>query len=216
MKLRTLRRYFIAGVLVLVPLVVTLYVFTIAFNFIQHTFGRHVDSLIRDFFGVHIQGIGLVASVFVVLLVGIFTSTVIGNRLFRYGERLFSRIPIARVIYPSARQILEFIFVAKDNRFRQAVAIPFPVRGEYAVGFHTGEAPPGVEEVVGKKMVTVFVPTSPSPISGFAILVPAEDVIPLDMSTEDALKFIVSGGVLMTRNGGPKVSLMEGERGNES
>jgi len=200
LKLGKLKRYFIAGVLVLVPLVVTVYVFMVAFTFLQHTVGRHVDSLIQHLFRVRVQGIGVAASVLTILLVGVLTSTVIGSRLFRYGERTFSRIPVARAIYPSAKQIIEFLLSPKDPRFRKAVAIPYPVRGEYAIGFQTGVAPPEVGEAVGTRMVTVFVPTSPSPITGFTILVPLDAVIPLDMSIEEALKFIVSAGVLVTEN----------------
>ncbi|MBI3920274.1 MAG: DUF502 domain-containing protein [Armatimonadetes bacterium] len=201
MKLLLLRRYFITGLLVLVPALITLYIVVGAFNFMHSAIGQHIDSFLRQFLPFQVPGIGVVVSLAIVILVGVLASTVIGNRLFRFGEHLVTKVPIAKEIYPAAKQIIEFMISPKDPSFRQVVAVPFPMKGHYAVGFQTGDAPSQIRTGAGEPMVSVFIPHSPSPITGFTVVMPLSDVIPLDMTTEEAVKFIVSAGVLSLENG---------------
>lgn len=206
MKISLLKRYFLTGVLVLVPLLTTAYIVVAAFNILHSAVGRHIDALLAQIVTVNgrpypLPGIGVLVSLLVVIAVGVLTSTVIGNRLFRYGERLLTRVPVAKKIYPAAKQIIEFVVSPKDPSFRKVVAVPFPMRDHLAIGFQTGEAPEIPGRSADEKLVSVFIPHSPSPITGFTIIMPISDVIPLDMTPEEAVKFIVSAGVLVSENG---------------
>lgn len=191
---QSLRKYFITGALVSLPLVVTVYVLWFAFSFLDNALGRLVSLAL----GRSVPGAGMVLTVLLLLSVGMFATNVVGRRLIGLGERIVLTIPLVRTIYHSVKQVIE-AFSLQGNRgsFRRVVLVEYPRRGVYAVGFVTNEDVEAVEVGDGKRLLAVFVPTTPNPTSGFVLFVPRGDVIPVDMTVEQAFKGIISGGILM-------------------
>jgi uncharacterized membrane protein len=191
------RRYLITGLLIWVPLGITLWVLNAILATLDQTLlllpgAWHPDKLL----GIHIPGFGLLLTLLVVLLTGVFTANFIGARLVRWWEDLLSRIPIVRSIYSSVKQVSDTMLSPKGNAFRKAVLVEFPQRGQWAIGLVVGSPGVAIEEVLGSNVVSVFVPTAPNPTSGYTIIVPPSELRECDMSVDEALKFIVSLGVV--------------------
>ena len=154
---------------------------------------QHLPWSIR-FIGVTV---GIVAALVAVYLTGIFLRGYFGARIVRRMDRLFERFPLVKSVYPHARQVADFLFGGADRpQFRRVVAVQYPRRGIYTVGLVTGGGLKGVEDETGLDFVTVFIPTSPTPVTGFVILVPRDNVIELDMNVEDTLKFAMTAGMV--------------------
>jgi uncharacterized membrane protein len=191
------KKYLITGLLIWVPLAVTLWVL----DAIVSTMDRTLLLLPlqwqpRQLFGFDVPGLGLVLTVVVVFLTGLLAHNFIGRRLVHWWERLLSRIPIVRSIYSSVKQVSDTMLSPKGNAFRQAVLVEFPQRGHWAVGLVVGAPGPAITRHLHDDLLTVFVPTAPNPTSGYTILVRPSDVKELDISVDDALKFIISLGVV--------------------
>jgi uncharacterized membrane protein len=150
----------------------------------------------RQLFGFDIPGLGLVLSAVVVLVTGVLTHNFIGRQLVLWWEGLLSRIPIVRSIYSSVKQVSDTMLSPKGNAFRRAVLVEFPQRGQWAIGLVVGAPGPALTRDLGADMLTVFVPTAPNPTSGYTILVPPSEVKELDITADDALKFVISLGVV--------------------
>ena len=192
-----LKKYFITGLLIWLPLAITLWVLDIILTTLDTTLlllpvNWRPDALL----GFHIPGFGLILSLSIVLLTGLLAANFIGERLVRWWEGLLSRIPIVRSIYSSVKQVSDTMLSPKGNAFRQAVLVEFPQRGQWAIGLVIGAPGEMIEGAIGERAVTVFVPTAPNPTSGYTIIVPLHEVRELDMSVDDALKFVVSLGVV--------------------
>lgn len=192
-----LKKYLITGLVIWVPLAVTLWVLQLIVTAMDTTvlLLPH-DWQPRTVLGFDIPGLGLVLSVVVVLVTGILAHNFIGRQLVVWWEHLLSRIPIVRSIYSSVKQVSDTMLSPKGNAFRQAVLVEFPQRGHWAIGLLVGAPGPVITRDVGGEMLTVFVPTAPNPTSGYTILVPPGDVKELDISVDDALKFVISLGVV--------------------
>ncbi len=161
------------------------------------------------FIGV-LLGLSVVAAV--VYLVGKLLRGYIGARLMRAVDRFFTRFPVIKAVYPYARQVADFVFGQRDRRaFSAVVAIQYPRRGVYSLGFLTGEGLPDVEGRLGQDLVTVFVPTSPTPVTGFVILMPPEEVVSLDMTVDEAFRYFITAGVLTAGDVRPRARLPGGE-----
>lgn len=190
--MKRLRNYLVAGLVVLLPVVATWQVLVWLFNLIDGLLG----GLVTRIFGRSIPGLGLAATVIIVLAVGALAANWFGRRLIDCGERLMRRTPIVRNVYSTIKQIIDAFVGANKTAFRNVVLIEYPRKGVYSPGFATG---PTAGELSGKTkedLVGVFVPTTPNPTSGFLLYVPRRDVIYLDMSVEDGLKLVISGGVV--------------------
>jgi uncharacterized membrane protein len=193
-----LKKYFVAGLLIWLPLAATLWVLDFIVSTMDRTLlllpqGWRPDAL----FGVHIPGFGLVLSVTVLLLTGVLAANFLGAQLLRGWEILLNRIPIVRSIYSSVKQVSDTLFSQKGQSFRQVVLIEFPQRGQWTMGFVVGAPGAQVESKVQAPLVTVYVPTAPNPTSGYVLMVPTEELREIDISVDDALKFHVSLGVVM-------------------
>jgi uncharacterized membrane protein len=141
---------------------------------------------------------GLLVAVAGVLVAGVLIASFVGRRLLRAGEHFIARVPVVKVIYPYAKQVTEFVFSEKRKvRYSQVVAVEFPRPGAYCIGFVTGDGLADLRSVRNKTLLNVFVPCSPAPMSGFAIIVPADDVIFLSMTVDEAMRFIISAGVIV-------------------
>ncbi len=148
-----------------------------------------------------IPGLGILVVVLVVFLIGLLVKNYVGSRIVEFGERIVYQIPLVRPIYSAVKQLLVAIFSQTGDGFERVVLIEYPRRGIYALGFVTGVARGEVQEVTEQRVLNVFLPTTPNPTSGFYLLVPDTDIIPLKISVEDAFKLIISGGLVSSQEG---------------
>lgn len=193
-----LKTYFFAGLLVVGPIALTLMVVEwIVAGLDSFLAGLlpaawHPDRLL----GFHVFGLGLVAGVLIILLAGVLAANYLGNKLFVFSERLMYRIPLVRFIYTLFRQVADSTLGKERKGFRQVVLLEYPRRDIWSVGFVTGVTEGEVQQLLEKRVINVFVPTTPNPTSGFYLLVPEEDAIPLAMTVDEAFKLVVSGGMV--------------------
>lgn len=197
MKQHYLRRYFIAGLLVWIPIWVTL----VVISFIVETLDKTLSFLPREYqpqalLGHHIPGLGVILSVVVVILTGLVATNFFGRRLVALGEALLERIPLVRSIYKAVKQVMETIFSSSSDAFRNVLLIEYPRKGLWSIAFQTSSTTASISESTHRDLVTVFIPTTPNPTSGYLMMVPREDVIDLDMSIDAALKMVISLGVV--------------------
>ena len=191
-----MKRYFITGLLIWVPLVVTLWVL----DFLFSTMDQSLRLLPPDWrpealFGYHIPGLGAIITLLVVFLTGLFTANIIGQRLVKFWEWLLSRIPVVKTIYSSVKQVSDTLLSSQGQAFRKALLVQYPREGSWIIAFQTGRPGGDVTNYLKGEYVSVYVPTTPNPTSGFFLMVPKNDVIELDMSVDEALKYIISMGV---------------------
>lgn len=196
-----LRRYLIAGLLVWVPLVITVLVIRALVGFMdQSLLLLPPEWRPEALLGYPIPGLGLVLTVTVVILTGLFAANLFGRRLVEAWEALLARIPLVRSIYSAVKQVAETIFATNGEAFRKVLLIEYPRRGIWTLAFQTGTASGEVQRRTAEEVITVFVPTTPNPTSGFIMMIPRNEVMELSMSVEDALKMIVSLGVVAPRD----------------
>lgn len=187
-----LRRYFIAGLLVFLPIAVTFSILLWVFRVTDSFLGWLFTLLI----GRPVPGLGLVASIVIIFVMGGLATNVLGRRLVAVFERLMLRIPLARSIYSATKQISDTIFLQRRAAFQRAVLIEWPRKGLYTVGFVTGESTGEPQARTPMRVYNVFVVSTPNPTTGFLVLVPEDQVIPLALSVEEALKLVISGGIV--------------------
>jgi len=192
-----LKNYFITGLLVILPIFITAYV-------IWHLI-KAMDAVLKfipakylpeTYTNIYIPGVGLILVVILIFIVGILTRNIAGRTVLQFWDNLVDRIPLARILYSSVKQLLQAFFFQNSGSFQRVALIEYPRRGIYVLGFITGESRGEIQVKTNKKMINVFVPTTPNPTSGFYVLVPEEDLILLDMSVEDAFKLLISGGIV--------------------
>lgn len=192
--MRFFKRYFITGLLIWIPLAITLWVITLLFSTLESFVPTFLSS--ESLFGIQIPGFQFVLVVLVVLLSGVLGANFIGQAIFNRWERLLGRIPLVRSIYNSVKQVSDTVLGPGGQAFREAVLVQYPRKGVWTIAFLTG-VPSG--EVAGKlegDYVSVYVPTTPNPTSGFFLMMPRNETQSLNMSVDAALKYIVSMGVV--------------------
>lgn len=192
------RKYLIAGLLVWLPLGVTVLVIKLLVDIMDRTVlllppPWRPDALL----GFHIPGVGLLLSLVIILLTGMTLANLLGRRMVSLWESLLARIPLVRTIYSSVKQVVETVLSANAKSFRKVVLVEYPRRGMWCLALQTGERLGEVQAKTGAEVVAVFLPTTPNPTSGFVILVPRDDIVELDMSVDDGLKLIISMGVVV-------------------
>lgn len=187
-----LRRYFITGLIVFLPVAVTLSILLWLFRASDSFLGRLFTLLI----GYSVPGLGLVVTIVAIFLVGALATNVVGRRFVAWFDRLMLRIPLARSIYSATKQLSDSILMQRRAAFQRAVLVEWPRQGMYTVGFVTGEMGGRAEAIAGRRVINVFVMSTPNPTTGFLVLVPEDQVHPLDMSVEDGLKLMMSGGIV--------------------
>jgi len=191
---RVFKKYFITGLLIWIPLVITLWVLGLLVETLEGFVPGFLSA--QSLFGVDLPGFRFLLVILVVLLTGVFAANLIGRTLLERWERLLGRIPLVRSIYNSVKQVSDTVLAPNGQAFRQAVLVQYPRAGSWTIAFLTG-APSG--EVAGHlpgDHVSVYVPTTPNPTSGFFLMMPRAEVIDLRMSVDTALKYIVSMGVV--------------------
>ena len=192
-----IKKYFLTGLLVLIPLFLTGSILLTLFNWTDRVLGL-IPRVYRpeEFLGFPIPGLGLILTVAIIFVIGGLVANVVGRKLVATGERILEKIPFLRWFYFSSKQIIEAVFMSTQDSFRRAVLLEYPRKGLYSIGFITGESIGQLEESVPRSF-TVFVPTTPNPTSGYLIVVPQAETIPLDWSVDEAFRVIVSAGVIM-------------------
>jgi uncharacterized membrane protein len=209
---RRIRGYFLAGILVTMPIAVT---FAVAMWFITFVDSKIVplipeaynpDTYLKDHFGfnVGLPGLGVVVLFVAITLLGALTAGFLGRVLLQTGEGILARMPVIRSVYGAVKQIMETVLQQQSQAFRQAVLVEYPRRGIWAIGFITGETEGEVQNLTKESMVNIFLPTTPNPTSGFLLFLPRDELVTLDMSVEEAVKMVISGGIVTPPDRRPK------------
>jgi uncharacterized membrane protein len=192
-----MRKYFITGLLVLVPLAITVWVLNLVI-------GTMDQSLLivphqwqpKTLIGFDIPGLGTILTILIIFVTGLLTNNLVGNYVLRLWESLLKRIPVVSSLYGSVKQVSDTLFSSSGNAFRKAVLIPYPHADSYTIAFLTGTPGGDVKNHLVGEFVSVYVPTTPNPTSGFFLMMEKSRVVELDMSVDAALKYIVSMGVV--------------------
>jgi uncharacterized membrane protein len=193
-----IRRYFISGLLVWLPIWVTIVAIKFLVDILSYTLlllpePYQPDALI----GFHIPGLDMVITLLVIFLTGLFVTNLLGRRLVAMGDRLIGRIPIVRSVYMGVKQIAQTLFTPGGQSFRKVFLVEYPRAGAWTVAFQTGEASAEIAQKLNDEpMLSLYVPTTPNPTSGFLLMVPRKNAIELEMGVDQALKFVISLGVV--------------------
>jgi len=206
------KRYLVTGLLVLVPLVITLWVLNLLISTLDQSLlllpeGLRPEKLI----GVYIPGLGALLTLFIVLVTGVLARNIIGERLVLMWESMLARIPFVKSIYSSVKQVSDTLLSPGGQAFRKALLVQFPREGSWTIAFLTGIPGGAVASHLPGEYVSVYVPTTPNPTGGYFVMMPKADVVELDMSVDDALKYIISMGVVVPgpRNGERRLTAAE-------
>ena len=182
---RRLRNLFIAGLVILTPVVVTIYVFIFLFLKVDSLLGPLIFRLV----GLRIPGMGFLAVLVLIFFTGLAARNYLGGKLIGFGEKILTKIPFINRIYVALQQISHAFLAQKRAIFKEAVLVEYPRKGIYAIGFVTSQMEDG-------RMLSIFLPTTPNPTSGYLLFLPREEAIPLQMTIEEALKLVISGGAV--------------------
>ncbi|HET6430173.1 MAG TPA: DUF502 domain-containing protein [Phycisphaerae bacterium] len=219
------RRFFFRGLAAVLPPLLTIMILVYVFNFVQNKLGKHIDTAVKwvvvqyiglsqglafdltgrdeiwakvqKFWGdYHLSWIGIILALVLIYILGRFLASYVGRALWRMVERALGRTPVVRQIYPSVKQVTDFLLREPAISFGHVVAVEYPRKGIWSLGFVTGSGMRRLEDRLGSDLLTVFVPSSPTPVTGYTITVRREEVVDLPLTMDEALRFTVSGGVL--------------------
>jgi len=192
-----IRKYFISGLIVFAPITITVYLFFLLINGVEGFLSKFVQPYFFELFGFYFYGLGILVGLYIIILIGFFVTNILGRRIYEYFEGVLVRLPFFKQVYPAIKEMALFLFsTERMGQFKKVVVVEYPRKGIYSFGFVTNDSISHVNEKIRKEMCNVFIPTSPSPLTGFIIMVPKDEVIYLDISVEEAFKFILSGGVV--------------------
>ena len=193
-----MRRYLVAGILVWAPLAVTWFLLKIGVGLMDKTLAIIPAKYQPDeLLGVHVPGLGVILTIIVLLVTGILAANFVGRAFVGGWESLMDRIPVVRAIYSAAKNFAEMVFSDSSQSFKKVLLIQYPRKGLYSLAFQTSSRLGEVQGRTGEDVVCCFLPTTPNPTSGFIIIVPKKDIIELDMEVDEALKMIISLGVVV-------------------
>lgn len=211
---KNFRTYFFRGLAALLPTILTVWIFIQCYVFIQGKVSVHINGWLVWLIGWVSEGkwskefltefwvdgpgriTGFFIAVFGVVFIGAFLASVVGKTLWHFFEKTFMNLPLIKKVYPHIKQITDFLLTKKDISFNNVVALQYPRKGVWSVGLVTGTGLRKIVNECGKDFLTVFVPTSPTPFTGYVIMTPKDETIELEMTVEEALRFTVSGGVI--------------------
>lgn len=199
-----LRAYFFAGILVTAPLTITVALASWLIDFVDSRVVPLIptrynpDFYLKEYLGYEIglPGLGLLVLVVAITLIGALAAGLVGRIVVRLGESVLNRMPVIRSVYGASKQVLETVLQSQSNAFRQAVLVEYPRRGIWAIGFITGTTEGEVQNITRERVINIFLPTTPNPTSGFLLFVPRQDIVILEMSVEEAIKMVISGGIV--------------------
>ncbi len=196
--MKQLRRYIVAGLLVWIPIGVTVFLLRVGVNLMDKTLAilpRQYRP--EELLGVHIPGLGVILTFFVLVITGVLAANFIGRAFVGGWESLMDRIPVVRAIYSAARNFTEIVFSDSSQSFKKVLLIEYPRKGLYCLAFQTSSELGEVQARTGEDVICCFVPTTPNPTSGFTIILPRGDAMVLDMEVDEALKMVISLGVVV-------------------
>ncbi len=200
-KKTSIKKYVITGLLIWVPLVITLWVLNLLVGTMDQTLQLvPVAFLTENWLGIHVPGLGVILTVLIVVFTGMLAANILGQRLVLFWEGMLARIPIVNTIYQSVKQVSDTLFSGTGHAFRKVLLVRYPHPQAWSLAFQTN-VPVEVAERLPEEYVAVFIPTTPSPVNGFYFYVRREDVIEINMSVDAAFKYIVSMGVAAPSKG---------------
>lgn len=193
-----LRAYFFAGILVTAPIAITFYLSWIFVHFVDNTvtklLPRHYNP--ETYLPFATPGLGLLMVIVSLIVIGWLAASFLGRFFHRLIDHFLVKVPVIRNVYGTVKQIFETVLAQRSNAFREAVLIEYPRRGMWAIGFITGRTEGEVQNITEEETVNVFLPTTPNPTSGFLLFLPKKELVPLKMSVEEAIKMVISGGIV--------------------
>jgi uncharacterized membrane protein len=209
-----LKKYFLTGLLVFIPIALCIYILKIVITGADRFLGLLPPQYNPNtYLPFHVPGLGIIITLGVILLIGLFTANFVGKRLVYGIESLFAKIPLVRTIYTGAKEVVQTFIHDRPAQFHQVVLVEYPRKGIYCIAFVTGSPMGELASKVDGDLLNLFIPTTPNPTSGFYILVPREETIPLNITIEDAFKLIMSAGMsIPTRRIGPPREGVPGEK----
>lgn len=197
MKSLLIRRYLLAGLVVWLPILATLGILRFIVDLLDQTLSLLPKAYQPEqLFGFSIPGFGVLLSLLLLLITGIIATNFLGQRLVIWSESVLDRIPLVRSIYNASKQVILAIFGTNSQAFRKVLLVEYPRKGMWSVAFQTGTANPSINAELGTEMVSIFIPTTPNPTSGFLMMVPKSEVRELSMTIDEALKFTISLGMM--------------------
>jgi uncharacterized membrane protein len=200
---KSFRSYLLAGLVVWLPILVTIGVLRFIIDLLDQTLALIPKAYQPDLLiGVHIPGVGAILSLVVLVSTGILATNFLGQRLVSWGESILSRIPLVRSIYNAVKQVINTVLSSNGDSFRKVLLIEYPRKGLWSIAFQTGAATSEINQLVQDEMISLFIPTTPNPTSGFFMMIPKKDAIELNMSIDEALKCIISLGAMQNHSGG--------------
>jgi uncharacterized membrane protein len=207
-----MRKYFITGLLILVPIAITAWVLHAVISTMDQSLLLLPEQWRPEaLIGFKIPGLGALLTVLIIFVTGLLTKNFIGNYVVGAWEALLNRIPIVNSIYSSVKQVSDTLFSSSGNAFSKALLIQYPREGSWTIAFLTGKPSGDVAKHLGDEFISVYVPTTPNPTSGYFLIIPKKDAIELDMSVDTALKYVVSMGVVA-----PEVAEKVAEQANQA
>lgn len=192
-----IKRYFITGLLIWVPLVITGWVLSLIVSTLDQSLRLLPETIHpQNIVGFAIPGVGALLTLAMILLTGLLATNFIGQKLVSWWDKLLSRIPVVNSVYKSVKQVSDTLFAPNGNAFRKALLVQYPRQGSWTIAFQTGQPGGDLVNHLNGEYVSVYVPTTPNPTSGFFLMMAAADVVELDMTVDEALKYIISMGVV--------------------
>lgn len=204
-----LRNYFLTGILVTAPLVITFYAAYVVVSFIDNT----VTGLLPDMYNPNtylpfsVPGVGIIVLFTWLVVIGFLTANFLGRLLLKWGEAVLDQMPVIRNVYSAIKQVLETVLRSKSTAFREVVLVEYPRAGLWCMGFVSGTTKGEVQNLTAHEIVNVFIPTTPNPTSGFLLFVPRKDLTTLHMTVEEGIKMVVSGGIITPPDKSPQSSI---------
>jgi uncharacterized membrane protein len=195
------RKYLITGLLIWIPLVITLWVLKLIVETLDQSLLLPPEWRTESFLGFHVPGLGVILTLVIVFVTGVFATNFLGARLVHLWHAILHRIPVVNSIYSSVKQISDTLFSSSGQAFRKALLVQWPRQGMWTIAFLTGVPGGDVTNHLTGDYVSVYVPTTPNPTGGYFVMLPREETIELDMSVDDALKYIISMGVVAPGQG---------------
>lgn len=202
---RKIKNLFLTGLAVIVPIGISVYVLFFLIQIMDNLLLVIPEEYQPDkVLGVHIPGLGIIFTVLLILLCGLLTKSYLGKKAVSLGEYLVGRIPVIRTIHQASKHVVDSFIIGKTHSFQRVVLVEYPRRGLYSLGFITGVAGSEIADKVGRGCLSVFIPTTPNPTSGFFLLIPEEELVPVSITVEEAFVMIMSVGIVNSykRSGG--------------
>ena len=197
MKSKSIRSYLFAGLVVWLPILATFVILRFIIDLLDQTMSLLPRAYQPDqLLGFHIPGLGVVISLALLVVTGLVATNILGQRLVGWSEAVLDKIPLVRSIYNASKQVIQAIFATNSDAFRKVLLVQYPREGLWSLAFQTGVTHAEIKQHTGEEMISIFVPTTPNPTSGFLMMVPKSEAIELSMTIDEALKFIISLGVM--------------------